>query len=464
MDFERDKQLPAQLNGEHTAQVSLLTTHVAYLDTFIRTSMEHFGQKKASPDETPLWLTEWNNDNEWDNSFYSQFLRDNQLSSLETIVLMLATVPHILPGFFDNIIKEVLPAGGDFPEFGGVRLNNHRGMLPTVETALYILAGHELKARIFIQKILFGGVLFKKNILSLETVRDGEPLMSGRIIIDQDFIDRLLTGTETPPKFSPSFPAKKISTEMTWDDLILNYHTQNQINDIAIWVKHNDTLMLDENLKRKIKPGYKALFHGPSGTGKTLTASLLGKYLDKDVYRIDLSQVVSKYIGETEKNLETIFTKAENKNWILFFDEADALFGKRTNVQSSHDRYANQEVSYLLQRVEDYHGLVILATNLKSNIDEAFLRRFQTVVHFSIPNADERFKLWEKSIPAAYSLEPGIDLRAIAAKYELNGAAILNIIHYAALQTISKNDQYLRLADIIEAMRKEYRKEERTMN
>src|ERR1044071_9620636 len=126
---------------------------------------------------------------------------------------------------------------------------------------------------------------------------------------------------------------------------------------------------MDKILKR----GYKALFYGPSGTGKTLTATLLGKQFDRDVYRVDLSQVVSKYIGETEKNLEKIFTRAENRNWILFFDEADALFGKRSNVQSAHDKYANQEVSYLLQRVEDYNGLLILASNFKNNIDEAFL-------------------------------------------------------------------------------------------
>jgi AAA+ superfamily predicted ATPase len=464
MPFESDKQLPSHLNGEYATHVGLLVTHIAQLNMFIRTSIEHFWQKTSPPDEIPLWLTEWNNNIEWDSSFYSQFLKNNQLSPVETIVLLMATVPHILPGFFDNIIKEVLPAGGDFPEFGGVRLNNHRGMLPTIETALYILAGNNLKIRIFIQKNIFNGPLFKKNILWLETVRDGEPQMSGRIIIDPDFITHLVTGAETAPKFGPDFPAKKISTEMTWDDLVLNYHTQNQLNDIMIWVKYNDTLMQDVNMKRKIKPGYKALFHGPSGTGKTLTASLLGRHLGKDVYRVDLSQVVSKYIGETEKNLESIFVKAEKKNWILFFDEADALFGKRTNVQSSHDRYANQEVSYLLQRVEDYNGLVILASNLKSNMDDAFLRRFQAVVHFSIPNPDERLKLWEKAIPASYNLEPGIDLKAIAAKYELSGAAILNIIHYAALQAISKNDQYIRLVDIIEAMRKEYRKEERTMN
>ena len=137
--------------------------------------------------------------------------------------------------------------------------------------------------------------------------------------------------------------------------------TKGEIEQIKIWLTYNADLLQDSNLSRKIKPGYRALFYGPPGTGKTLTASLLGKQFNKEVYRIDLSQVVSKYIGETEKNLEKVFSKAENKDWILFFDEADALFGKRSNVQNAHDKYANQEVSYLLQRVEDFPGLIILA-------------------------------------------------------------------------------------------------------
>lgn len=387
-----------------------------------------------------------------------------QLTPQESIIFLIAYIPHIYPNFYDEAIKEAMPQGGDFPEFGGVRGSNHRGLLPTGETAQFIIAGNDLDKRRVIQQLLTEGTLVKQLILSLETVKDGEPLMSGRIIINHEWVNRLLTGIETAPKFGPEFPAKKITTAMTWDDLVLNTHTQNQLNDIVVWVKHNDTLMQDEIMKRKIKPGYKALFHGPSGTGKTLTASLLGNHLNKDVYRIDLSQVVSKYIGETEKNLETIFLKAINKSWILFFDEADALFGKRTEVRSSNDRYANQEVSYLLQRIEDFPGLVILASNLKSNMDEAFLRRFHTIIHFSIPNAEERLKLWEKSIPASYQLDPAIDIRKIADKYELSGAAILNVIHYSALQAISKNDKYMRIDDIIEAMRKEYRKEERTMN
>jgi len=139
-----------------------------------------------------------------------------------------------------------------------------------------------------------------------------------------------------------------------------------------------------ESTEKKLKPGYRTLFYGPQGSGKKLTAVLIGKEFDKPVYKIDLSNLVSKYIGETEKNLRIIFDSAEGKEWILFFDEADALFGERTGVKDAHDRYSNQEVSYLLQRIEDYNGLVILATNMKNNIDEAFIRRFNLIIRFPL--------------------------------------------------------------------------------
>lgn len=136
------------------------------------------------------------------------------------------------------------------------------------------------------------------------------------------------------------------------------------------------------NKIRKIKPGYKVLFHGPTGTGKTLAAALIGKQTGMPVYRVDLSAVFSKYIGETEKNIERLFKNAESKDWILFFDEADALFGKRTNIKDAHDKYANADIAYLLQRIDDCKGIVILATNLKQNIDNPFIRRLQFVFDF----------------------------------------------------------------------------------
>jgi SpoVK/Ycf46/Vps4 family AAA+-type ATPase len=216
-------------------------------------------------------------------------------------------------------------------------------------------------------------------------------------------------------------------------------------------------------MKKKIKPGYRALFYGPPGTGKTLTATLLGKYTDKDVFRIDLSRVVSKYIGETEKNLSRLFDKAENKNWILFFDEADALFGKRTDIRDAHDKYANQEVSYLLQRIEGYNGLVILATNQRSNIDDAFIRRFQTIINFPMPRPEERFEIWTKTIPQQIEISKDVDLRQIASRYELSGAGILNAVHFCAIEALSDHSIYFDSNRLEAAILREFIKEGKVM-
>ena len=168
---------------------------------------------------------------------------------------------------------------------------------------------------------------------------------------------------------------------MSWTDLVLHPATFKQLGEIKSWCQHGHRLLHEWGMSAKLRPGYRCLFYGPSGTGKTLTASLLGKDNNRPVFRIDLSMVISKYIGETEKNLSRIFDQAEQRNWILFFDEADALFGKRTDTQNAHDRYANQEVSYLLQRIETFDGIAILASNRRHNLDDAFLRRFESVIY-----------------------------------------------------------------------------------
>ncbi len=400
-----------------------------------------------------------------EDSLFHDFLLQHKPGIEEYTILSLALSPHIQPNFLDAIVQQFITQGIDFPEIGGAKSGNNRNTVPTGETALFILAGNDLQHRLQIQQIFSKEHFFyKEKILWLEDVKEGEPKMSGRIILSDEYVQEWLFGASLKQHFGPDFPAKNIETKMEWNDLVLNSFTLSQINDIQTWLNHHPTVMQDEVLGKKIKPGYRSLFYGPPGTGKTLTAALLGKQFDKEVYRIDLSQVVSKYIGETEKNLEKVFAKAESKDWILFFDEADALFGKRTNVQSSHDRYANQEVSYLLQRVEDYPGLLILASNFKSNMDDAFLRRFHTIIQFPQPNAAERLQLWEKSLPALYKPEPKINLKELADKYELTGAAILNVVYYATLKAASRNDEFVCHADLIEAIRREYRKEDRSIS
>ena len=336
-------------------------------------------------------------------------------------------------------------------------------MLPTGETIQFIIAGDDVDKRLQLQELFRETHFFyRQGILWLEPVKEGEPVMSGRIVLPQENIERILFGRESAPRYGLDFPAKQIITAMEWNDVVLHPRTMQQVKDISTWLNHHHRFAEDNNLKRKIKPGYRVLFYGPSGTGKTLTAALLGKEFGKDVYRIDLSQIVSKYIGETEKNLEAVFKRAESKDWILFFDEADALFGKRTSVQSSHDKYANQEVSYLLQRVEDYPGLLILASNFKNNLDEAFLRRFHSVVHFPMPNTAERHHLWKKTMPAGLQHDGSVNLLELADQFELTGASILNAVQFATLQSYARGDGKLLQSDLLEGVKKEFLKEEKS--
>jgi hypothetical protein len=386
------------------------------------------------------------------------------LSVEEKCVLLLALAPRLQPGFFERIMAEALPEGGEFPEFGGVKGQQHRAMLATGETALFLLAGMDIPARLTAQH-LFGedAALARHGLLRLEYLKDGEPAMSGRLQPDEDWLEKILVGKEASPVYSSEFPARRITTRMEWSDLVLHPRTMEQVLDIRLWMEHNAKVLDDAVLSKKIPPGYRVLFYGPPGTGKTLTVSLLGATFDLPVYRIDLSQVVSKYIGETEKHIEWVFSRAARKGWILFFDEADALFGKRTSVQSAHDKYANQEVAYLLQRIEEYDGLLILASNFKNNIDDAFLRRFQSIIHFPMPNLAERQRLWQGCVPRALPAEEALDWKDIAAQYEITGAGIVNVMHYAALRAFAREDAQLRRHDVIEGIRKEFRKEEKSI-
>jgi hypothetical protein len=373
-----------------------------------------------------------------DDSRITAFIATHNPSFEELSLFALSLTPHILPNFFSKIIAEFLPDGGDFPEFGGVRGVNHRGLLPTGETAQFVIGGDDLKKRLDVQRLLGPEHWFsKEHILWLEAVPEGEPVMSGRLTLNPEVVEQLTLGTASKPRFSMDFPAEYIETGMEWSDLVLPATTLRQISEIENWITHNDTLLRDWGMKKRVKPGYRALFYGPPGTGKTLTATLLGKQTGKEVFRIDLSRIISKYIGETEKNLSRLFDKADSKNWILFFDEADALFGKRTDIRDAHDKYANQETAYLLQRIESHNGLVILASNRRGNLDEAFSRRFQSIIHFPMPKPEERHALWLNTLPERMMTDAEIDWRSIASRYELSGASILNIVHYCAIESLA---------------------------
>ena len=184
--------------------------------------------------------------------------------------------------------------------------------------------------------------------------------------------------------------------------------------------------------------GLSMLFAGPPGTGKTMAAQVVANQLHMELYKVQISQVISKYIGETEKNLRAVFQEARRSNCILFFDECDAIFGKRSEVKDAHDRYANVETAYLLQQVEEYEGVCILATNLLQNIDAAFMRRISFVIHFPFPDKETRAKLYRSMLPPEVPVSDNIDFDFMAEKFEITGGSIKNIVVNAAFLAAAK--------------------------
>ena len=399
-----------------------------------------------------------------DPSEYAAVVHEHDMTFDERIVLILALIPHVRPQALDTLFIRNKNLDRGYTEFGGWKGSSHGGFLPTCETASFILAGNDLARRFEVNQLFESDHFFARTgMLRIERQCQDEPLFSGALILSADYLYRCTTGITHKPDYSINFPAKRITTRLGWDDLVLAPQVLAEIENIKTWIEHSRTIMEEWGLARTIKPGYRSLFYGPPGTGKTLTATLIGAQAGVDVYRIDLSMVVSKYIGETEKNLANVFDQAQNKNWILFFDEADALFGKRTQTSSSNDRYANQEISYLLQRVEDFPGIVILATNLKGNIDDAFARRFQSLVYFPLPDVEQRHRLWHNTLNGKARLAGDVDLLQLAEKYELSGGAITNVVRYGAISALQTNRNTISRDDLFNGVAKELRKEGKTI-
>jgi AAA+ superfamily predicted ATPase len=250
---------------------------------------------------------------------------------------------------------------------------------------------------------------------------------------------------------------RRIRPSRSWDDLVLAPDSMTLLHDLVVRYTKSELVYDDWGFRAVPSRGVVALFSGPSGTGKTLSAEVVAGELGLELFKLDLSSVVSKYIGETEKNLEQVFEAANAGNVVLFFDEADALFGKRSEVKDAHDRYANIEVSYLLQRLEAYDGLVILATNLEKNIDDAFLRRIQCRVEFTLPKPTQRRAIWERNIPPTAPVLGELDVDELARRFELSGGSIRNAAVHAAFLAAA-DDVPIDMAHVVRGVARELQK------
>ncbi len=253
--------------------------------------------------------------------------------------------------------------------------------------------------------------------------------------------------------------ARKIEPHYSWADIVLPGDSIRQLREICEQAEYRHVVFNVWGFEQKLSlgKGLNALFSGPPGTGKTMAAEVIAHELRLDLYRIDLSQVISKYIGETEKNLDRIFAAAETSNSILLFDEADALFGKRSEVRDSHDRYANIEISYLLQKMEEYQGVSILATNLRQNLDEAFVRRLQAIVEFPFPDEKYRLQIWKLAFPGNAPLGRDVDFERLAHEVKLAGGNIKNMALAAAFYAAADGGN-IHMLHLAQAARREHEK------
>ncbi|HAE59520.1 MAG TPA: AAA family ATPase [Anaerolineae bacterium] len=440
---------PLQLNARDLEQ------ELAWFSRVLDARIKSYFAQEESPKEIDLTPPDLGSS----ESPYASFARHYQLSFPERTAIILALTPHIRPRLLDIFFIKNKNFDRKFTEFGGIFGGPDGDFTPTGETLAFILAGDDLTIRFGLQGLFDGEHFFARhNILRLTPSGD-EPAMKAPLRLSDETLSYFTTGEPRRPDFGANFPARFIETQLSWDDLVLQNGTRKQIEEIKTWVEHGQTLMEDWDMARKLRPGYRSLFYGPPGTGKTMTACLLGKSTGRDVYKVDLSLIVSKYIGETEKNLGKVFDQAQNKGWILFFDEADALFGKRSETKDSHDRYANQEVSFLLQRIETFDGIAILASNRRENLDDAFARRFESIIYFPIPRPEERLRLWQQGFSKQSQLDQALDLEKISHEHTLAGGSIMNVIRYASLEALKNERTMIASEDVLQGIRREYAKE-----
>ncbi|WP_165586980.1 ATP-binding protein [Pseudaestuariivita atlantica] len=389
-------------------------------------------------------------------SRYAALAQEAGLDPGDRLILALALAGHLVPQVLDPFLIRNSGIDRPFTEFGMIDRAD-TGVQPSVQTALFLLGGGTPDGTLAASVHLTPSApLMRQHLLAplAGETPQRQPLQAGAAALD-----RLGAAPHVFQGRIAGLAAQRFDTALDWDDLVLTPRSRAALDALFAWIDHGPALHRDPAFARLVPAGCRVLFHGPPGTGKSLTAALIGKRAGRPVFRVDLSMVISKYIGETEKNLATLFDAADAQGWILFFDEADALFGRRAQAVHANDRYANQNVSYILQRVEQSSGLVILATNLGTTIDRAFRRRFQVSVPFELPGPDERAALWHRAFHDPALLHEDVDLALLARQYPVTGALIANVLRRCLLGRAQRGGTTIRRADIEAALADELQKD-----
>lgn len=356
----------------------------------------------------------------------------------ERVAMALSFAAYTAPQFLNYLYAKNEYTDRIFTEFGILEGERDLKMIPTWQTVFFLCYGADVNVCFRLSEYIHGDHrLYTEKFLLLPMEPVENPFLTP-LILNKDVLQSWVYPKHLRHLADPFFPAHEISSGLEWGDLVIGEETEQGLRQLRLWLRHGDALLKDPRFGRYLNQGIRVLFYGPSGTGKTLTASLLGKEFSLPVYRVDLSQMVSKWIGETEKNLARVFDMAEKQGWILFFDEAEALFSSRGEVNNSNDRRANQEVSYLLQRVENFDGTIIMATNLRDNIDDAFIRRFQLMINFPVPDVGTRIRLWTHLLEDTFPLAANISIEQLAEDFELTGGGMKNAFRAVMLEVYDR--------------------------
>ena len=395
----------------------------------------------------------------WKESMWANVVDNLNLPAESCIALGLALIPELRPQAL-AVLSNALQQNKFAPEeLGGINGKEHLGILPTKQTFAFLLSDSTSEGNYLARQILRrDGDLIKLGILLETSPQEKDPELTGVLRVTAEFFHILTQGTPYVPQLSTSFPAELITTEMTWDDLVLPEKTLFQLEEIISWFKGKDNLLNNPEVKKLLRPGYRAIFHGPSGTGKTLSAQLLAKRMGLPLLKVHTPMLVSKWVGETEKNLNRLFDQASGRDWILLFDEGENLFGQRGG-NSTQDQHSNQQIGFLLQKIEHHDGLIIISSNRYASMDPAFRRRFESIVRFKEPTYEERLKLWQNIFGKVEIDQREVKFEELAEHYpDMTGGYLINVLRSAWTWAYQSDRDWIKLVDILRGIQKETHK------
>lgn len=393
-------------------------------------------------------------------SHYMAFVKKYAWGSVERLALALGMAavykPEVLLPFTEKFKETALQY-----RFGGNIRERSISFTPTVRTIWFLLSGNDPLLLQHYRHVLHGKHrLFRDDILRYLPVTSSLALPHREFELDDRFLDHFI-GEPFPRLDSETdFPATLSETPLDFEDVVLTEKVKEELKDLTKFIRNRHKLRAMGEVRKRLKTSYVVIFSGDPGTGKTVTARTLGKKYGMPVYIVNLSRIVSKYIGETEKNLERVFDRFDGQDCILFFDEADALFGKRTEVKDSKDRYANQEVAFLLQKIEAFEGIVILATNVndvQQSFDKAFQRRIRRQIKFEFPTETERLLLWQKTLPPPFHYEEGL-AEKLGRNYQLTGSNVHNITSDVIIEALDRDTETITFDMVEPYLKTEFQK------